>query len=281
MTSVRQLLQSATALLQTGSDTARMDAEILLAQVLQQSRTWLHTWPEYLVEPACIHAFNLLLEKRKDGEPIAYLTGQKEFWSLMLHVTRDTLIPRPETEMLVELTLHLLQDKPDACLLDAGTGSGAIALALAHEKPHWDISACDSSEAALRVARDNARRLQLETIHFYQSDWFSALPPHKKYHAILSNPPYIADKDPHLEEGDLRFEPQQALTSPHEGYQDLEHLISKAPAFLQDGGLLLLEHGYNQRERVTAAFHERGYTQVISWQDYQGLDRISAGIWHS
>lgn len=281
MTSVRKLLQSATTLLHKGRDTARMDAEILLAHVLQQSRTWLHTWPEYLVAPACIHAFNQLLEKRKNGEPIAYLTGQKEFWSLMLHVTQDTLIPRPETEMLVELTLDLLKDKADACLLDAGTGSGAIALALAHEKPHWDISACDSSEAALQVARDNAERLQLETIHFYQSDWFSALPSHKKYHAILSNPPYIAENDPHLGEGDLRFEPKQALRSPQAGYQDLEHLIAKAPAFLEDGGLLLLEHGYNQRERVAAAFHQQGYTKVISWPDYQGLDRISAGIWHS
>lgn len=281
MTTIQQALQIATALLEKNSSTARIDAEMLLQQVLQKPRTWLYTWPETCLDPSQLTLFNTLLQKRAAGEPIAYLIEKRAFWTFDLKVTSATLIPRPETEMLIERTLDLLKDKKNISILDAGTGTGAIALALAKERPDWEIIACDISESALAVAKENARLLNIPNVCFYKANWFDGLPSQKKYHAIISNPPYIDPADPHLKEGDLRFEPSIALASENAGYRDLQHIIETARAFLHDHGLLLLEHGYNQREKIASMLTQCGYNDLASWQDYQGLNRISSGIWHS
>jgi release factor glutamine methyltransferase len=275
MHSIKDTLTHAIARLHT--EEARIDSEILLAFVLNCSRTYLYTHPEKVLLAAQTTHFNQLIEKRRQGIPIAYLTGLREFWSLPLKVTEATLIPRPETEKLVEIALELLSPIPHARILDLGTGSGAIALALAHERPDWRITATDKSEAALQVAQQNAQSLQLSTIEFIHSDWFSAIPMDKKFHAIVSNPPYIATADPHLLQGDVRFEPYLALTSGDDGLQDLQVIIKQSLARLEKNGLLLTEHGYSQKQAVETLLTKCGFSEVQCWQDWQGNDRISGG----
>ena len=258
-----------------GHESAQIDAELLLAHTLGCSRTHLYTWPDQVLSPSQIAFFESLLERRVLGEPVAYIIGEREFWSLPLKVNRHVLIPRPETELLVELALSLADASPHR-VADLGTGSGAIALALASERAQWDIVATDLSADALAVASENAQRLHLTHVRFHQGAWCDALPT-GSFDLLLSNPPYIAPHDVHLQQGDLRFEPASALSAPDSGLADLRTLIEQAPAHLKPGGWLLLEHGYDQGQAVRNLFSDRGYTEVKTLQDINGTDRVSMG----
>ncbi|WP_051347301.1 peptide chain release factor N(5)-glutamine methyltransferase [Thiomicrorhabdus chilensis] len=295
MNSIAQTLQSASQRLQSQqvSDSPKLDAELLLCHCLGKNRTYLFTWPEKILQPKQQTCFEALLKQRLQGHPIAHLIGQREFWGLNLKVTPDTLIPRPDTEILVETALEKLPAKDftfsfetgQACpkphnqtcrILDLGTGSGAIALALKHERPDCQVTAVDLSPAALQVAQYNAQTLELE-IDFKPSSWFSGLSESAVYDLIVSNPPYIEDEDEHLQHGDVRFEPLSALTSGKDGLNDLKTIIQQACPFLTAGGWLIVEHGYNQASAVQALFNSYGYVNVCSRQDYAGNDRITLG----
>lgn len=277
MATVRELLDSGAASLP--GDSARRDAEILLGHCLGQSRAWLYTWPEREPPPEPIERYRQLLARRECGEPIAYLTGWREFWTLQLKVNRHTLIPRPETETLVAWALELPLP-PAAAVLDLGTGSGAIALALASERHAWLVEGVDASEAALQAAGDNAAHLGLEWVRFFRSDWYRALTC-RRFHLLVANPPYIEAADVHLQQGDLRFEPRGALVAADAGLADLAQLVNGAPAHLHGGGWLLLEHGYQQGERVRVLLQEAGFTHISTRPDLAGLDRITGGCWRA
>ena len=277
MATVRELLDSGAADLP--GDSARRDAEILLGHCLGQSRAWLYTWPEREPPGERVEHYRQLLARRERGEPVAYLTGWREFWTLQLKVNPHTLIPRPETETLVAWALELPLPA-DAEVLDLGTGSGAIALALASERHAWLVEGVDASEAALRVATDNAAHLGLEWVRFFVSDWYRALAG-RRFHLLVANPPYIEAADTHLQQGDLRFEPRSALVAADAGFADLAQLVGGAAAHLHDGGWLLLEHGYQQGEGVRELLRHSGFAQVSTRQDLAGLDRISGGCWHA
>ena len=276
MTDIRGLGAAATPVLVDCADDPAVEAQILLAHVLDRDRCWLYAWPEHVPEPSQRRAFEHLLARRRGGEPIAYLTGCKEFWCLPLKVGPATLIPRPETEHLVEAVLDLGLET-GARIVDLGTGCGAVALALAHEHPDWSVTATDISPETLAIAVENARRLGLSHVDFRRGDWFDALPASTRFHAIISNPPYVADGDPHLAQGDLRFEPRAALAAGQEGLDILAHLITGAPAFLQPGGWLWLEHGADQGHRVRALLHAAGFVETTTRRDLAGLERCSGG----
>ncbi|OCH96875.1 protein-(glutamine-N5) methyltransferase, release factor-specific [Legionella jamestowniensis] len=277
MMEIKKALDSASKQLTQCSESARLDAEVLLAHILMKDRSFLYAYPEITLTQVQWHAFQRLILKRLEGVPIAYLTGTREFWSLPLKVCEDTLIPRPETERLVELTLTLLADKTKAQILDLGTGSGAIALACASEKPQWTIIACDCSLGALQTAEENAARLALSNVYFYHSNWFENISLEGLFDAIVANPPYIATNDPHLMEGDVRFEPPLALVSGQDGLNALKHIIKHSLDRLKPGGLLLVEHGFDQKSAVASMLKDYGYTEIQCWQDWQGNDRISGG----
>ncbi len=270
-------------LLRLGSDlqvdSARRDTEILLCHCLDKPRVWLYTWPEKEVSQDCANAFKQLLVQRRKGIPVAYLTGQREFWSLPLAVSDATLIPRPETETLVEWALELALPNA-ASVLDLGTGSGAIALALASERPQWHLTALDVSEEALQVARGNAVRTKMTSVHFVQSDWYQAVLG-QRFNALLGNPPYVDADDPHLGLGDVRFEPRSALVSSNRGLEDLGRLVIGAPDQLVDGGWLLLEHGFEQAKTVRAMLHDAGFSHVTTRLDMSGRQRVTGGCWHA
>ncbi len=272
MATVGELLASGADL---DSDSPRLDVELLLAHALGRTRTWLYTWPENEVAHAERTAFEALLERRRSGEPLAYLTGEREFWSLTLHVDDSTLIPRPETETLVSWALELPLPE-GAAVADLGTGSGAIALALAAERPEWRLSAVDRSSAALATARANAARLGLANIQFLESDWFAALQG-QRFDAVVANPPYVAAGDPHLQRGDLRFEPRTALVAGEEGLADIRRIAGAAPACLAQGGWLLVEHGAEQGAAVRALLAAAGFSAVATREDLAGLQRVTGG----
>lgn len=275
---IDELIASATDQMATVSDTPRLDAEVLLAAALQRSRSYLHAWPERCVEPGQMAQFMAWLRRRQQDEPVAYLLGWREFWSLPLEVTPDTLVPRPETELLVELALARLPTEQPLQIADLGTGSGAIALALARERPQAAIVGTDISPAALQVAQRNGRRLGLANVEWRQGDWLTPLAS-EHFDLIVSNPPYVAATDNRWREGELRFEPLTALVSGADGLQALHTLIERAPHSLRSGGWLLLEHGYDQGERVPALLDARGFVEVADYRDSAGLSRCSAGRW--
>lgn len=274
----RDLLTEATRRLAEISESPRLDAELLLAAALNRPRSHLHAWPERVPEREAATRFAAWLERRLTGEPVAYILGRREFWSLELEVTPDTLIPRPETERLVELALERLPADRSLAMADLGTGSGAIALALARERPQARIVATDRSPAALTVARRNARRLNVASVEFRQGDWCAPLGG-ERFDLIAANPPYVSVDDPRWCQGELRFEPPAALVAGEDGLEALRSIIAQAPEHLKPGGWLLLEHGYDQGETVPALLRERGFVAVSDHRDAAGLSRAGCGRW--
>ena len=274
MASIQSLLDSVAL---PDSPTARLDAELLLAAALNKPRSYLRTWPEHEPGLEQLASFQQMLARRRGGEPVAYILGHQGFWSLDLEVAPHTLIPRPDTELLVETALQLLPATP-LPVLDLGTGSGAIALALASERGGWQVTGVDRIEEAVALAERNRRRLRLGNVAFRRSSWFSALQG-ERYGLIVSNPPYIAASDRHLGEGDVRFEPISALVAGADGLDDIRLIVDEAPQHLQPGGWLLLEHGYDQAEAVRELLRGRGFHLTESRRDLGGHQRISLGQW--
>lgn len=261
----------------TDSPTPRLDAELLLAAALGKPRSFLHTWPERVVSSEVAERYASYLARRRSGEPVAYILGHQGFWSLDLEVAPDTLIPRPDTELLVETALALLPATP-AEVLDLGTGTGAIALALACERLGWKVTGVDRISAAVELAERNRARLKLTNARFVESHWFSALGD-QRFALIVSNPPYIPAQDPHLVQGDVRFEPSSALVAGVDGLDDIRQIINDAPQHLLPGGWLLLEHGYDQAPAVRELLAKHGFQSVDSRCDLGGHERISLGQW--
>lgn len=273
---LRQVVADASARL--GGVDARHEAELLLLHVLGRPRSWLFA---HATDPLAANdqaAFEALLARRVAGEPVAYLTGRRGFWTLDLEVDPATLIPRPETELLVELALERLPPDQALQLADLGTGSGAIALALASERPRAQVLATDASPGALAVAARNAARHELDNVRFAEGghDWYAPLQG-VRFDLIASNPPYIASNDPHLEQGDLRFEPSTALASGMDGLDDIRRIVDGGQAHLRPGGWLLIEHGWDQGAAIRALFEATGFAEVQTVQDLEQRDRITLG----
>ncbi|QDD66506.1 peptide chain release factor N(5)-glutamine methyltransferase [Herbaspirillum seropedicae] len=249
-----------------------LENRILLCHALRLTRVQLITQSERQLSAAEAETLAALLARRLRGEPIAYIVGQREFYGLDLRVSPDVLVPRPDTELLVELALERLPQGGSA--LDMGTGSGAIAVAIAHTRPDAQVTALDASPAALAIARENASTHQVR-VRLLESDWYGALEEGQPFDLIVSNPPYIVAGDIHLSQGDLRFEPVDALTDHADGLSDLRTIIEGAPAHLKAGGWLLMEHGYDQAAAVRALLTGGGWREVQSWRDLAGIERVS------
>lgn len=247
-----------------------------MAYALERDRAWLFAHADDVLDEAVSQRFRALASRRTAGEPVAYLTGRRGFWSLDLDVTPATLIPRPETEVLVEQALERLPLDADGTMADLGTGSGAVALAVASERSSLHVVATDASEAALAVARGNAARLNLRNVDFLPGDWLAPLAD-RRFDMIVSNPPYIEAQDPHLQQGDLRFEPAAALASGADGLEAIRVIVREAPGHLESGGWLLFEHGWNQGEAARALLREAGYADVFTAIDLEQRDRVSGG----
>ncbi|MCW8935981.1 MAG: peptide chain release factor N(5)-glutamine methyltransferase [Gammaproteobacteria bacterium] len=282
-----QHLKNATQQLESLSDSARLDAEVLLAYSLNKNRTWLITWPEKELNKDEEESFNRLLKRRVNGEPIAHIIGSREFWSLDLNVSKDTLIPRPETELMIEEILNLYPQTSGINCLDLGTGSGAIALALASERPDWKITATDISEAALEIAKQNALQLKLNNINFLNGSWFEPLLVQSPEQAsrqvqlfdiIASNPPYIPRTDPHLSQGDVRFEPITALASGEDGLDDIRLICQQAHKYMKSGALLIIEHGFDQKAQLHDIFMASAYKNIRQFDDLSKQARLTCGI---
>ena len=266
----RQLLDAAATRID------RIDAEHLLLHALDRAPTWLFLHADDPLDPVDCVAFDALVGRRAAGEPVAYVTGHRGFWTLDLEVTPATLVPRADTELLVELALARLPLDVDVRVADLGTGSGAIALAIAKERPRATVIATDASHAALEVARRNGARNRITGVDWRHGSWFASLED-ERFDVIASNPPYIARADPHLEQGDLRFEPMSALASGDDGLDDLRTLVSAAPSRLVVGGWLLVEHGWEQGDAVRALFANAGFSDVETIRDLEGRDRVTLG----
>ncbi len=277
MSSIRErLAQDVAALrqaLELEQGEARSEVQILLQNALNVNRAYLLAHPEQVLTEQESSCYLSSFKRRLQGEPLAYILGEREFFGLNFKVSSATLIPRPDTELLVELALAHLP-AGSGRVLDLGTGSGAIALSIAHARPELQVTAVDASEAALSVARENGDRLRVANVRFRHGDWFSGLED-ERFDLIVSNPPYIAKDDRHLAQGDLRFEPSSALASGDDGLDDIRCIIAGAGAHLQPGGWLMLEHGYDQAERVRALLVEAGLGEVRSERDLAGIERVS------
>lgn len=256
-----------------GSETAKLDAQLLLCHVLNVNRTFLYTWPEQTISASQLTDYQALLQQRAQGKPIAHLLGYRDFWSFRLQVNDSTLIPRPETELLVEACLALPLPN-NAEVLELGTGTGAVALALSTEQPNWQLDAVDLQPQAVQLAMHNRNTLGLNQVNIFQSDWFSAVG-ERTYHLIVSNPPYIDPDDPHLTQGDLRFEPRSALVAKQQGLAAIQLIIQQAKQYLKARGWLVFEHGFTQAEQVRKIFLANGYSNITTQQDYAKLDRIT------
>lgn len=258
------------------ASTARIEVQCLLQEVLQVNRAYLLAHPERVLGAQELSHYASLFERRLKGEPIAYLLGVREFFGLNFKVTREVLIPRADTELLVELALQRIPQQGACRVLDMGTGSGAIALSIAHARPDAAVVAVDASESALQVAQENRAGLSVKNVEFLFSDWFGALSQHR-FDVIVSNPPYIAADDEHLAQGDVRFEPLSALTSGEDGLDDIRHICAQAGRYLNAQGWLLLEHGYDQAGQVRDILRQAGFQQVFSARDLAGIERVTGG----
>lgn len=276
MSTISHTIKQATRQLAATSDSAQLDAELLMCAVLNKDRSYLHTWPERDLEATAENHFHALLQRRVNGEPIAHILGERHFWTLNLNVTKDTLIPRPETELLVELALEMIPQNTPLQILDMGTGTGAIALSLASERPSSQVTATDVSLAALTVAQQNALKLNINNVEFVQSHWFSELK-NKQFDVIVSNPPYVCEDDIHLSQGDVRFEPVTALTSGADGLNDIREIIQHSLSHLKQQGVLLIEHGYDQSEAICELLNAADFKQVRDVNDYNHQPRVAIG----
>lgn len=278
---IAQWLHASTEKLRASSDSARLDAEVLCAAILQKDRSYLYAWPECALTAAQLAQLDQYVVRREIGEPIAYILGEKEFWSLPFYTNEATLIPRPDTEIVVQTLLEFMDAESmisgQCRVLDLGTGTGAIGIAIAHEKPCCHVTALDVSAQAVALAERNVERLQVTNITLLQSDWFSNV--HGRFHYIVSNPPYIDDKDPHLMRGDVRFEPHSALIAKDGGLDDIRKIIMRARNYLEPGGYIFIEHGWQQARAVQKILSDAGYSAVATRQDYGHNDRVSYGRW--
>jgi len=273
---IDEALDGAILQLDAASDSPRLDAELLLARALDVQRSYLFAHPEDRMDPEARARFEAALSQRLDGMPMAYITGEKEFWSMSLIVSPATLVPRPETELLVEQALMRIPRKSDWAIADLGTGSGAIALAIARERPLCQVTATDLSEAALDVARVNARHLSLPNIEFVTGDWTEPLAG-RRFDLVVSNPPYVRADDPHLPA--LGFEPRSALEAGRDGLDAIRRLAATVGAILLPGGSMLLEHGFDQSEDVAAMLSAAGWTEIRTVNDLEGRPRVTAATW--
>lgn len=274
--SIQMLLRKASSELESISDSAYLDAELLLAHCLNKSKTFLHTWPEIELNETQLAYFHTLIKKRLTDYPVAYLLGKKSFWTFELIVTPDVLIPRPETELLVEIALDKIKNTKNPKILDLGTGSGAIALALASEREDATILATDQSLKALEIAKMNARDLQLDQhVTFVQSNWFEDIS-EINFDLIVSNPPYIDLDDIHLQ-STIKYEPQEALVAENHGIQDIEKIIKKSHPFLKMGGWVILEHGFDQAKKVSDLLSTNHFSQIKTHNDLNNNFRVTLG----
>jgi release factor glutamine methyltransferase len=275
--SISQLLaQAETQFAQSGSESPQLDAAVLLCHAIAKPRAYLFTWPERCIEKNQLAVFRSLVERRVLGEPVAYIVGEREFWSLPLLVSPSTLIPRPDTERLVELAL-VKAASIEGPLLDLGTGTGAIALALASELPSRQVVGVDLMPDAVLLAQTNQQRLAIANCAFFQGSWFDGLDSGTEFAVIVSNPPYIDGDDPHLQWGDVRFEPRTALVAAENGLADIRDIATQSRRFLLDGGWLLFEHGYEQGAEVRQILSALSFENVVTETDYSGLERVTVG----
>lgn len=272
MTSIAQALQQAALL---DSDTAMLDTELILCHVLDRDRSYLRTWPEKELTLSQQASFDELIDRRRAGEPVAYLIGQQAFWTLDLLVSPDTLIPRADTELLVETAL-VLPIPSRAKVIDLGTGTGAIALALASEHSDWNVTGVDCADEVIALAQKNAERNHLSHVGFLKSHWFDAVGS-QRFDLIVSNPPYIDEDDHHLDQGDVRFEPKSALVADNQGMADIEFIAREAKGYMNKGAWLMFEHGYDQGQKVRECLQGLGYTEVQTKKDLGQNDRITFG----
>lgn len=262
--------------LEGSSDSPQLDLELMLCHLLERPSSYLYTWPDKVLEPELVESLGAMLDRRLQGEPVAHIIGHRGFWSFDLEVSTCTLIPRPDTEVLVEKALELCPVSK-ARVVDLGTGTGAIAIALAVENPGWEVVASDYSEKAAELAERNRSRLQVANLQVLQGSWFE---PHSgKYDLIVSNPPYIDPADEHLKQGDVRFEPLSALIADNKGMADIELISKQAREYLNVGGWLLFEHGYDQGLQCRSLLESLGYKQVDTSRDYGQNERVTFGRW--
>jgi len=270
---IAQALQYGCAALKN-SESPDIDSQVLLCNILACASSYLHTWPDNELDLAQEKLFKKVIEQRQQGQPVAHLTGQRGFWSLDLKVTADTLIPRPDTELLVSLALEKLT--PKMIVADLGTGSGAIGLSLAHEEPSITVFASDASWKALEVAQYNATKHQLNNVQFWNGSWLDAIID-QSLDMVVSNPPYIEAEDAHLSQGDVRFEPMSALASGSDGLDDIRQIIVQAKRCLKPASWLFIEHGYHQAQQIMTLFADAGFTNISSHKDYGDNDRVVLG----
>ncbi len=280
MSDIQSTLAEAANKLTETSDSGLLDVEVLLCHVLNKSRSHLRAWPEKELLPAQQQRFIELFKQRLQGVPIAYLTGNKEFWSRDFKVDSAVLIPRPDTELLIELSLDLLANKPNPKIIDLGTGSGIIAITLASERPDLTAIATDFSDPALKVAKQNATTHQVKNIQFLKSNWFANVTP-SKLDLVISNPPYIDGSDPHLSQGDVRFEPDCALIAKDQGLEDIKIITDNARHYLKPNGTLLIEHGCDQQSAVQSIFNSLNYTNIKTHTDLSGNPRVTTAQWNT